>query len=200
MQRLSRSAGLLGLLAAFAAGCGSAGAKNAAVVGGEPIPVARLDVLMNAAQVAYTKNGQAFPTLGSSAYRALRDRALAYLVVARELEQRAAKQLGVRVTDAQMAAEIERVRKAQYGGSDAKLAASIAAQGMTRAEFEEELRLSLTRDDVTKKIAAGATVGPKDVKAYYDSHRVRSSASALNAMYARSASSASSSRIGCTRN
>ncbi len=42
---------------------------------------------------------------------------------------------------------------------------------MTRAEFEEEQRLTLTRDAVAKAIGAGATVSEKDVKAYYDSHK-----------------------------
>jgi foldase protein PrsA len=164
--------GLAGLLVVLAAGCGSGGggAKNAAFVAGDPIPVSRVDVLMNAAETAYTKNGQTFPEPGTSPYRALRDRAVAYLVVAKELEQRAARQLGVRVTDAQVAAAIEATKKRDFGGSDAKLADSIASQGMTRAEFEEEQRLSLTRDGVAKKIAAGATASTKEVQAYYDSH------------------------------
>jgi parvulin-like peptidyl-prolyl isomerase len=172
VRRFPLTLGLLGLLVVLAAGCGSGGgAKNAAVVGGEPIPVSRLDVLMNAAQIAYSKNGQAFPNQGTSAYRELRERALAYLVVETELEQRAARQLGVRVSDAQVAAAVETIKKRDFGGSDTKLADSIAAQGMTRAEFDEEQRLSLTRDAVTKKIAAGATVTQKDVEAYYNSHR-----------------------------
>ena len=162
---------ILGSLAVLAAACGSGGAKNAAEVEGTPIPVSRVDVLMNAAQVAYKKNGQSFPAQGSSAYVSLRDRALGYLVVAAELEQRAARQLGVRITDAQVAAEIGRIKKQDFGGSDSKLADSIAVQGMTRSEFDAEQRLSLTRDAVAKKIGAGATVTPKEVRAYYESHR-----------------------------
>jgi parvulin-like peptidyl-prolyl isomerase len=165
--------GLLALLTLLAAGCGSgggSGGKNAAVVAGEPIRAARVDVLMNAAQVAYGKNGQTFPDPGTSAYRALRDRALGYLVVAKELEQRAARQLGVRVTDAQVATAIATIKRRDFDNSDAKLADSIAAQGMTRAEFEQEQRLTLTRDDVAKKIASGATASTKEIQAYYDSH------------------------------
>src|SRR5947209_6462364 len=93
--------GLFGLMVVLAAGCGSGGggAKNAALVAGEPIPISRLDVLMNEAQISYGKNGQAFPNPGTGPYRALRERALAYLIVAKELEQRAARQLGVHITD-----------------------------------------------------------------------------------------------------
>ena len=163
---------VIGILVAVAAGCGSdGGGKNAATVDGTPIPAARVDVLMNAAQVAYRKNHQAFPAQGSSAYISLRDRALAYLVVAEELKQRAARQLGVRITDAQVAAAVDRETKREYGGSDSKLAETIAAQGMTRKEFEEDLRLSLTRDAVAKKIGAGATVSAKEVRTYYESHK-----------------------------
>ena len=113
--------GLLGLLLALA-GCGSgggSGGKNAAVVAGEPIAASRVDVLMNAARIAYGKNGQTFPDQGTSAFRALRDRALEYLVVAKELEQRSARQLGVRVTDAQVQAAIAAIKKRDFGGSDA---------------------------------------------------------------------------------
>jgi parvulin-like peptidyl-prolyl isomerase len=159
------------MLAVLAVACGSGGSKNVASVDGTPIPLERVDVLMNAAQVAYKKNGEAFPAKGSSGYVALRDRAIAYLVVAEELKHRAARQLGVRITDAQVAAEVERVKKRDYGGSDAKLAESIAAQGMTQSEFEAEQRLTLTRDAVAKKIAGGATVTRKDIQAYYDSHK-----------------------------
>jgi foldase protein PrsA len=42
---------------------------------------------------------------------------------------------------------------------------------MSRDEFEAEQRLTLTRDAVAKKIAAGATVTPKEVQAYYNSHK-----------------------------
>lgn len=162
---------LLSASVLLVAACGSGGSQNAAVVAGTPVPVSRVDVLMNAAEVAYKKNGQAFPAKGSSPYIALRDRAIAYLVVAEELKQRAARQLGVRITDAQVAAEVERLKKREYGGSDAKLSEAIAAQGMTRPEFDAEQRLSLTRDAVAKKIGAGATVSDKEVRAYYDSHK-----------------------------
>jgi parvulin-like peptidyl-prolyl isomerase len=162
---------LLGLLAVLVAACGSSAAKNAATVAGTPIPASRVDVLMNAAEVAYKKNGQTFPAKGTSPYLALRDRAITYLVVAEELEQRAARQLGVRITDAQVAAEVKRLTERDYGGSDEKLSDTIAAQGMTRAEFDEEQRLTLTRDAVAKKIGAGATVTEKEIRAYYDSHK-----------------------------
>jgi hypothetical protein len=100
---------LLGILVVLTAACGSGGSKNVARVGGTPIPLERIDVLMNAAQVAYQKNGQTFPAKDSSPYARLRDRAIAYLVTAEELKQRAARQLGVRITDEQVAAEVERV-------------------------------------------------------------------------------------------
>ena len=160
------------LLVVLASGCGSAGggAKNAAVVAGQPVLASRVDVLMNAARIAYGKNGQSFPAQGTTAYRSLRDRALGYLVVEAELEQRAARQLGVRVTDAQVAAAVDTIKKQSFNGSDSKLADSIAAQGMTRAEFDQEQRLTLTRDGVAKKIAAGATASTKEVRAYYVSH------------------------------
>jgi parvulin-like peptidyl-prolyl isomerase len=153
------------------AACGSAASKNVATVAGTPIPLERVDVLMNAAEVAYKKNGQTFPAKDSSPYARLRDRAIAYLVTAEELKQRAARQLGVRITDQQVAAAVDRIKNRDYGGSDSKLADSIAAQGMSREEFEAEQRLTLTRDAVAKKIAAGATVTPKEVQAYYDSHK-----------------------------
>jgi foldase protein PrsA len=162
---------LIGVFVALVAACGSSGGKNAAVVAGTPIPVSRVDVLMNAAEVAYKKNGEAFPAKGSSPYIALRDRAVAYLVVSEELKQRAARQLGVQITDEQVTAEVARLTKRDYGGSETKLADTIAAQGMTRAEFDEEQRLTLTRDAVAKKIGAGATVTPQEVQAYYASHK-----------------------------
>jgi parvulin-like peptidyl-prolyl isomerase len=171
VRRFFVSTALLGLLLVLA-GCGSSGGgvTNAAFVAGEPIPASRIDVLMNAARIAYGKNGQTFPEPGTSPYRALRDRALGYLVVAKELEQRAARQLGVRISNAQVATAVATIKRRDFDNSDKKLADNIAAQGMTRAEFEEEQRLALTRDFVAKKIASGATASTKDVKSYYDSH------------------------------
>jgi parvulin-like peptidyl-prolyl isomerase len=161
---------LLGLLAVLVAACGGSKSKTAATVGGEAIPASRIDVLMNSARVNYQHNGRAFPAKGSAGYLTLQDRALGYLIVAKELEQRAATNLGVRVTDAQVAAAVKHAQDAQFGGSEDKLNASIKAQGLTRAEYEEEERLALTQVAVTKKIASGATVTSKQIKAYYDSH------------------------------
>jgi parvulin-like peptidyl-prolyl isomerase len=161
---------LLGLLAVLVAACGGAKSTTAATVGGETIPASRLDVLMSSARVTYQHNGRAFPAKGSAGYLTLRDRALGYLIVAKELEQRAASNLGIHITDAQVAAAVKHAQDAQFGGSADKLNASIKAQGLTRAEYEEEERLALTQVAVTKKIAAGATVTQKDVKAYYDAH------------------------------
>jgi parvulin-like peptidyl-prolyl isomerase len=161
---------LLGLLAVLVAACGGAKSNTAATVGGETIAASRLDVLMNSARVNYQHHGRAFPKKGSPGYLTLRDRALGYLIVAKELEQRAATNLGVNVTDAQVAAAVKHAVDAQFGGNEDKLNASIKAQGLTRAEYEEEERLALTQVAVTKKIASGATVTLKDVKAFYDAH------------------------------
>jgi parvulin-like peptidyl-prolyl isomerase len=161
---------LLVLLAVLVAACGGSKSKTAATVGGEAIPASRVDVLMESARVNYQHNGRAFPKKGSAGYLTLRDRALGYLIVAKELEQRAATNLGVHVTDAQVAAAVKHAIDAQFGGSVDKLNASIKAQGLTRAEYDEEERLALTQVAVTKKIASGATVTQKDVKAYYDAH------------------------------
>ncbi|MDX6510685.1 MAG: hypothetical protein QOE36_189 [Gaiellaceae bacterium] len=153
------------------AACGGSGSgKIAAHVDGEPIPASRLDVLMESARVTYRHNGRPFPKTGSDGYLSLRDRALGYLVVAKELEQRATKDLGVHITDADVAAATKKAADTQFGGNMDKLDASIKAQGLTKAEYEEEERLALTQVAVTKKIAAGATITPKQVKAYYDSH------------------------------
>jgi parvulin-like peptidyl-prolyl isomerase len=163
---------LLGLFAVLAASCGSGSSgKIAAHVGGQPIPASRLDVLMNSARVNYQHNGRPFPKAGSDNYLSLRDRALGYLIVAKELEQSAAQELDVHVTDAEIAAAVKHSVDTQFGGSEDKLNASIKAQGLNRNEYEEEERLALTQVAVTKKIAAGATVTTKEVAAYYNSHR-----------------------------
>jgi parvulin-like peptidyl-prolyl isomerase len=161
---------LLGLLAVLVAACGGSNGKIAAHVAGDPIPASRIDVLMDSARVTYRKNGRPFPKVGSDGYLSLRDRALGYLIVAKELEQRAAKELGVHVTDAEIDAATKKAADRQFGGSMDKLNASIKAQGLTRAEYDEEERLALTQVAVTKKIASGATISQKDVEAYYKSH------------------------------
>lgn len=153
------------------AACGSGSdSKIAAHVGDDAIPASRVDVLMDSARVTYRKNNTPFPKVGSNGYQALQDRALGYLIVAKELEQRAAEDLGVRVTDAEVAAAVKHEKDTLFGGSEDKLNASIKAQGLTRDEYEAEQRLALTQVAVTKKIASGATVTEKEVKAYYDSH------------------------------
>jgi parvulin-like peptidyl-prolyl isomerase len=158
-----------------AAGCGgssgppSVPSDGVAVVGNQTITKAEYAQLIAQAKRTYAAQKRTFPKLGSSAYKTLQDQAVAYLVQQSEFEQRA-KDLGIEVTDQQVTARLDQIKKQYFGGSVSKYKAQLKQQGLTEADVLKQIRIQLLSERIFNKVTAGTTVSSQDVKNYYNAH------------------------------
>ena len=176
-MRLLRFVPLFALLAvvALAAGCGGGGAKSVdsnsvAVVGSDNITKAQFALLMNGTKSAYLARKTAFPKPGTTAYKALQDQTMKYLVQQSELEQKA-KGLGIAVTDKDVQARIAQIKKQYFGNDEKKYQAQLKAQGLTEALLALNLRGQILSEKIYAKVTGNVKVSDADIKAYYDAHK-----------------------------
>ncbi len=157
-------------LALVAAGCGggneSVPAGVVAVVDGTEIPATEVDKLMGYAKNAYESGNQAFPKAGTPEYQNLKQGVVALLVEREELRQ-AAEDLGITVTEKDIAKAEKAFIAEKYAGKRADYEKALKAQGFTtadyRAYFEDGVRKTKIFDELTKE----TKVSDEDVLAYY---------------------------------
>jgi foldase protein PrsA len=172
---LSAVVALMAVVAVLATACGSGSSKpslapgDAAAVGDATISKTRIARLMDQARITYGKSQARFPSPSSSAYRGLRGRAVAYLVVTAMVE-RLAEQDGIVASDSEVAAEVKSLRQ-QYGGTAAKQRKAMKAAGMTERELEAQARLNVIERKVQAKVYSGVKVTDKDIQKYYDQNK-----------------------------
>ena len=132
-RSLLLAAAALAALTLVAAGCGDSDevpADAVAVVDGTAITKESLDELLARAKKSYTQQKREFPKAGTPEYQSLQNQAVAYLVQ-REEYAREAEDLGVEVTDAQIAKKIDEVKKQFFGNNEKKFEAGLKQQGYT---------------------------------------------------------------------
>ncbi len=176
-------------IAMLASGCGSSNpsvsANDVAVVGDQVISKDQFDRLLNQARQSYKSQGQKFPQAGTQQYVALRRQAMRFLVQRAEFELKA-KELGVKITDADVENQLTKV-KAQYFGSTApgaprsapaangkcdakceqKYRTAIKRQGLTDAQVREDIRASVAQNKLYDKVTADIKVSDKEIAAHY---------------------------------
>jgi len=86
-----------------------------------------------------------------------------------EYAQKAAA-MGITVTDEQVDARIEQLKKEYFGGSDKKLDAQLRKEGMTLADLRDDIRAQLLDEAIFAAVTASATVTDDEVVAFYRSH------------------------------
>src|SRR5579871_6710059 len=112
---------LITLATAVLAGCGSGGSADklssgdVAVVGHTHVSTASFDELLARAKKSFAQQGQKFPKQGTTQYETLKSQAVSLLVQQAELEDKA-KAMGIKVTDADIAARLALIKKQYYGG------------------------------------------------------------------------------------
>ena len=110
------------LLALLVAGCGGGSDTvpndAVAVVDGQTVAKSDYDALLAQAQKSYKTQKREFPKAGSQEYQTLKNQAVQFLVQRVEFEQQA-KDLNIDVTEKQVDARLEQIKK-QYFGGDAK--------------------------------------------------------------------------------
>jgi parvulin-like peptidyl-prolyl isomerase len=171
MRSLRIVAPLLVLLTLAAAGCGGGGSSTkvpadaVAVVNGDPISRSEFDLAMARSHRGYTQQHRKWPKAGTTQFQQIQQSALTFLVQLQELEQKA-KQMGVTVTDKQMAARYAQLEK-QLGGAK-NLKTQAQAQGLTLQDVRDVvIRPQLLSEGIYKKVTDGIKVSDKDASDYY---------------------------------
>ena len=172
-RSLTLAAAALVAITVVAAGCGGSDevpADAVAVVDGTTIPRSTLDDLLARAKKSYTAQKRAFPKAGTSEYQTLQTQAVAFLVQ-REEYAREAEQLGIKVTDAQIAKKLDEVKKQYFGGSQTKFEKGLEDQGYTEATLREDIRSQLLTEGIYNKVTNDVKVTDADVEAYYEKNK-----------------------------
>ena len=163
-------------LVLLAAACGGGGgassvsSSDAAVVDGVHITRAELDHRMQQTECRYKLQKKAFPKAGSTEYQGLQQQIVQALVQRVQLDQQA-PELKVSVTDKQVEDQLKSLKKQYFGSDQKKYLAELKKQCITDSEVRDEIRAGLLSDGIRKKLIAGVTVAPAEVRAYYDDHR-----------------------------
>jgi parvulin-like peptidyl-prolyl isomerase len=196
IRRISFVLAPLALLAAFAAGCGGGGGgssvagttttggsvasakcdnvaplgKNLGVICQTPITQADFDVVLARGKFTYKQQGRPFPNAGSPAYITLQGQIMTFLVQKLDLEE-AARELGVVVTDKQIANQLKQIKQQYFQGDEKKYLAQVKAQGLTdQLVRDEEIRPLLISQGLEKKVTANVKVSQQEIDGYYTAH------------------------------
>jgi hypothetical protein len=146
---------LLALVPALG-GCG--GSTRLATVGDRQITRADVGRLLEHGQEEARREGAGFPAAGSAGHRALEREGLAILVARAQVEQ-AARRIGIRIADAEIARQVELPRRKEgielvYENARRSLGIAEQEQGEGRALLADAVRLQLTLRKVQRRVGA----------------------------------------------
>jgi parvulin-like peptidyl-prolyl isomerase len=164
---------LLGSVAAVLAGCGGSGGVPSGAVakcGSQSITHQQYQVLLDQAKRSYKVQKRPFPKAGSTEYKTLQNQAVQYLVQRCEFAQEASD-LGIDISDKQIADRLAQIKKQYFQGDEKKYQAQLKSQGLTEAQIREDVKAQLISEQIFKKVTADVKVSDADVKSYYDQHR-----------------------------
>ena len=108
------------------------------------------------------------PEKGSSSYDHYVAQIVQYMVQEQVIAQSAAE-LGVTVTDKDVADQVKQLEEA-YGGEE-KVVALLKEQGMTMALLKRSIKGQTLSQRAIEVVTKSATVSDADVKAYWDAHK-----------------------------
>jgi len=172
--RFSLAALLLVFVVVLVAGCGggtkSVPADAVAVVGHDTITKQEFNTLFDGAKRTYKAKKTPFPKPGTTQYKSLQDQAMQYLVQESELEQKA-KDIGVTVTDKDVAQRLSQIKQQYFGGSQKKYEAQLKSQGLTEPQVKQDLQAQILSEKIYNKVTSDVKVTDADIQAYYDKHK-----------------------------
>jgi parvulin-like peptidyl-prolyl isomerase len=188
MRRVISIGVVCAAVALLVAACGGGGSRSVpndaiAVVGGATITKAQWDALMQQTQNNFNATKRAFPKPGSVELANLKSNATQFLIQSSEYQQEADK-LGVSVSDKDVDARLDQIKKQYYGNPpgqppatkaqmEQRYQAALKQQGFTDEEVRKGVKLQLIREKVFKKVTGDAKVSDSDVTAYYDKHKAQ---------------------------
>ncbi len=166
---------VIALVAAFAAGCGSASklpSNVMAKVGKVVITTDQFNKRVADFEAQYS--GQ-IPdkTSNPSGYKDFQRSVLDYMVTYQMVVQQSAA-LKISVTDAEVQAQIDTIVKNNFSGDQTKFTAALKAQNITldqlKSSYRESLLLQKAYDEVTKGLT-DANITQAELQAYYDANK-----------------------------
>jgi foldase protein PrsA len=161
---------LLALVILVAAGCGGGSASvpndSVAKVGSENITKTQFTFLMNGAKHQAAAAKATFPKPGTTEFKTLQDKAMAYLVQESELEQKG-KSLGVEVTDKDVDKQIAQIKKQYFNGDEKTFDTQLKQQGFTLPLLKVYQRGNLLSAKLYKKVTSDVKVSSADIERYY---------------------------------
>jgi foldase protein PrsA len=125
---------------------------------------------MQQTECRYKLQKKAFPKAGTSEYQGLQQQIVQALVQRVQLDQQA-PELTVSVSDKKVEDQLKSLKKQYFGGDQKKYLAELKKQCTTEAEVRDDVRGNLLSNGIYKKLTAGISVSPSEVRDYYDSHR-----------------------------
>jgi peptidyl-prolyl cis-trans isomerase C len=165
------------LVAIAVAGCGGGGGKAAALDANDVAVVDQMhitkpdfDALMQQAKSSFAQQGKAFPKQGTQDYETIKSQAVTLLVQQAEKEAEA-KSEGITVTDKQIQARLDQIKKQYFGGSQKKYLAQLKTQKLTDAQVRTDLRHQLYSEKISSKVTGKVSASDADVHAYYLAHK-----------------------------
>jgi parvulin-like peptidyl-prolyl isomerase len=167
---------LSALAALLVAGCGGGGgngnvpADAVAVVGNDTISKAQFDTLIAQAKKSYQSQKRTFPKPGSTEYEQLKQQAMQYLVQRAEFAQKA-NDLGVDISDKQIADRLAQVKKQYFGGSEKTYQLQLKKQGLTEQQVRDDIKSQLVSEGIFKKVTGDVKLTDADLMAYYKQHK-----------------------------
>lgn len=165
---------LVALAVLVAAACGGSDKgvppDAVAVVDGTPVTKADLASLLGRAKKTYQTQKRDFPKAGTAEYQALQTQAVAFLVQRAEYDNKA-DDLKLTVTDKEIDARIEQVKKQSFGGSQAKLQKQLDAQGYTKQSLRDDIRAQLLSEKIYNAVTKDAKVTDAQITKYYNENK-----------------------------
>jgi len=159
-------AALVALVVIVATACGSSDKEvpsdAVAVVDGVPVTKTDLDGLIARAKATYKTQKRAFPKAGTPDYQSLQTQAVAFLVQRAEYDNRA-EELKLTVTDEEIDARIDQVKKQSFAGSQAKLDKQLKEQGYTKASLRADMLIGAdgVRSTVRRQLLPDVELPPR---------------------------------------
>src|SRR5690349_24342157 len=169
---------LLLVVVLVAAGCGGGGGQKSvpsdavALVGDTPITKAQFNFLIAGAKHQAAAAKASFPKPGTTEYKTLQDKAIAYLVQESELEQKG-KDIGVQVSDSDVNKQIDQIKQQYFGGNEQKFQQQLKAQGFTLPLLKVYQRGNLLSDKLYKKVTSTVKVTDGDIQKYYNTNKAQ---------------------------
>jgi len=165
---------LVALAVLVAAACGSndqsVPADAVAVVDGAPVTKSTLEALLVRAKKSYAAQKRAFPKAGTAEYQALQTQAVAFLVQRAEYDKKA-DELKITVTDKELQARVDEVKKQYFAGNQAKLDKQLKEQGYTTESFQVDVREQLLAQKIYDEVTKAAEVTDAQVTKYYNENK-----------------------------